>query len=695
MKIKRVSVIFGLILVFSLITQVSAGVTFSGIDSVYNLGDVIDLNVQASPVLEDYLLKVDLVCDEKTVIPFNLMPDAQGKAEIKVPLSYNTVTQMSTNCFFSGDYGGEVVKSRKFEITNKLRISLATESYFIKPGEQVEIKGTIQRQNGIGINGNIQITVPLMNLNLESLIENITNGTFGNETSELIDSSVDNGMFTGNVVNGEFLIVIDLAKETPAGNYRIDITSYETSAAGKKMSEGTAVANLKVFQVPTRVEVALSNQNFNPEEEIAFIPELLDQSGVAINDDISISIYDSKQKNIFEKIVKSGESVKYKVPSNLTSGYYDLIVSSGELSSTKKFFVNEKAIVSFELKNQTLVVKNIGNIPYNKDIQIELNGKPFIKRVELAIGEIKEYYLSGTNQDYDVKVSDGEKEMSQQGVPLSGNVVGIDEGGTTFITSPVFWIFLIIILLILAFFFFRNSFKKRSMAYPWDKKKKHLESKGKHEGEKHNEIRDLLNIPKSNSVAPSEAEQVLVSKGYKTNVAVAILKVKNSLGKHAKDAVENALQGVYARKGAVYEHGEYVYIVFSPIVTKHMQNELAAVKSSHEIASLLNEYNQKFNEKIEFGIAVNSGEMINRVEDRKLKFTGLGGVLPTAKKAAELAKEKVLLTREVYEKFGSEVKADRKKTELGDFFELRDVVDNTKNRKFINDFLKRQSNEKK
>lgn len=677
-----------------LITTISAGVTFSGVDSVYNLGDVIDLNVQVSPVLEDYLLKIDLVCDEKTAIPFNLMPSAEGKAEIKVPLSYNTINKVSTNCFFSGEYGGEVVKSRRFEISDKLVISLSTDSYFIKPGEALEIKGTVKRQNGAGINGDIQISVPLLNLNIESeIVEN--NESEENQSSETIASPVDNGIFNGNIVNGEFIVVIDLAKETPAGNYRIDLNSYEKSASGKKMSGGSAFANLKVFQVPTGVSVALSSQNFNPEEEIAFIPQLLDQSGVGINDDVSISIKDADSRTIFEKIVKSGESVKYKIPSNLTSGYYELYVSSGELISDKKFFVNEKAIVSFELKNQTLVVKNIGNIPYNKDIQIELNGKPFIKKVDLKIGETKEYHLTGENQNYDVKVSDGDKEMSQGGVPLTGGVVGIGEGGTSFLSNPILWILLIIILLAIVVFFFRNSFKGKSLAYPWDKKKKFADSKGKEENDKKENIKEFLNLSKGSSAAPSEAEQVLVSKGYKTNVSVLILKIKNNLGKHARDALENAIQSVYERKGAVYEHGEYIYIIFSPLVTKHSQNELAAVKAAHEIVSLLTEYNNKFTEKIEFGIAINSGEMINRVEDKKLKFTGLGSILPIAKKAAELAKEKALMTREVYEKFGSEVKADRKITELGDFFELREVVDHTKNRKFINDFLKRQADERK
>ena len=51
----------------------------------------------------------------------------------------------------------------------------------------------------------------------------------------------------------------------------------------------------------------------------------------------------------------------------------------------KRFFVVEKAIASFELINETLIITSIGNIPYNKGVEIELNGKTFVKIVELGL----------------------------------------------------------------------------------------------------------------------------------------------------------------------------------------------------------------------------------------------------------------------------------------------------------------------
>ena len=114
--------IFTLAIILILAVNVSAGVYFSNVDTIYNLGDTINVQVNVNPVLSEYLLKVDLMCDDKTILPFNLMPNAEGKAEIIIPLNYNTIKEVSSNCYFSGDYGGEIIKSRKFEISKKFRV---------------------------------------------------------------------------------------------------------------------------------------------------------------------------------------------------------------------------------------------------------------------------------------------------------------------------------------------------------------------------------------------------------------------------------------------------------------------------------------------------------------------------------------------------------------------------------------------
>ena len=53
-----------------------------------------------------------------------------------------------------------------------------------------------------------------------------------------------------------------------------------------------------------------------------------------------------------------------------------------------------------------------------------------------------------------------------------------------------------------------------------------------------------------------------------------------------------------SRHGAFYEKGEYITIIFSPIVTKSYQNELAAIKTAGAIRKAIIESNHSSVEKI-------------------------------------------------------------------------------------------------
>ena len=57
------------------------------------------------------------------------------------------------------------------------------------------------------------------------------------------------------------------------------------------------------------------------------------------------------------------------------------------------------------------------------------------------------------------------------------------------------------------------------------------------------------------------------------------------------------------------------------IMESSNKNEVEAVKVAKKIIDILNEHNKKFREKIDFGIGITSGEIINRIENKKLKFT--------------------------------------------------------------------------
>lgn len=462
------SVVFTVIL----ISNVTAGIYFSDINPTYNLGDFINIETSVDPVIPDYMLKVDLICSGSNVISFNLMPDDTGKASLRIPLSTNTLQDAGGICYFSGTYSDEVKSSRTFEISKKLDVSLTLSAFFAKPGEDVNIEGNALRTNGIEANGEVEVIIPLKGL-VTSTASTESSDNSTNSSEEAITGTSD-AVFYGKLSNGSFSVPIALLKNTPSGDYNLVVNVYEKSGSGKITNQGSTSASLKIFQILTGIDIALNEQNFDPGSYLSIKPSLVDQAGLPIDDDVSIVVKDTNTNRIFEKIIRSGETFGENLTTNLPSGYYEVDANSGDLNLSKTFFVNEKALISVEIINSTLRVTNIGNIVYKKDIEIQINGKPFVKGIELGIGETKEFRLTGANEMYEVTVlDDGKTSLVNGKVLLTGKAIGVmdnNEAESSGVGSSLFWIIFIIILVVLALAFFFYTYKKRSVASPKDRK---------------------------------------------------------------------------------------------------------------------------------------------------------------------------------------------------------------------------------
>jgi hypothetical protein len=719
---KRSVIGLALSLVLINLCFVSAGIYFSDLESRYNLGDTIELSIDVDPIVEGRMLEVDLVCEDSGIIVFNNLPDEMGNVVIKLPLNQYTIEDISGSCYFSGSYATSERESMSFEISTRLRVRLTSDSFFTKPGEEILISGTAERLNGLPIDGEVEIEIPLLSYleinsegvaNFSDLLgsfdvnETHVNDTDVNETDlnetleneETLDFSA--GKYYGKVTDGDFSVSLKLGEDTPAGDYRIDVIVYE-EAFGERASEGTTFSNLKVFQELREINIVLNDLNFDPGSTVEFQALLLDQTGILIDDKVTVIIKDENLNRLFEKIVDSDETISYELLSNMSSGYYEIEASSGDLVHVKNIFVNEKAIAEFQLNNDTVFVTNIGNIPYQKDIEIELNGKPFVKKTELEMGESKSFILTGEGEEYEIKVSDGESEISQGGITLTGRAVSVDsvrEGGIMVFSSPIIWAFFILILGVGILFLLRNILKKKSFAIHSNKKDSKIVDLGEKKDVKPtttvstNVAKKEVDVSKKQdkkvSSHPSEADQVLVLKGHKTNAAVLVLKVKNKIGKIEKTSLEKAIEHAYSKKGAIYEQGDFIFIVFSPLMTHTTKNEVEAVKAAEGIISTLHNHNKRFMNKIDFGIGINTGEIINKVEEKKLKFTALGNFIVVAKRLSEASNRQILITGKAYNKGSNEIKGEKRSVAGGEVYEVRRVIDTENNKKFISGFMNR------
>ncbi|MBR9703959.1 hypothetical protein GOV12_00980 [Candidatus Pacearchaeota archaeon] len=690
-----------------LITYVSAGVYFSNIETVYNLGDIIEADITVSPEGEGPLV-LDLVCDNMTLEVYR-----GGVPEmIQLPLTSLWTNGMTGECYFISEYLNEEKKSIKFKISKKLNVVLKTTSYFSKPGEMIIISGEVSKLNGLLVNeGEIEISIPILN-----------------------KTDIDLGNLYSPIVNGNFSVSLNLPKNIPNGEYRIDVKAIEKM--NKEISsEGIEMADLNIIQVPTILDIAIDNQRINPGDSINFKPLLLDQSGYYMDGEVSVIIKDDYENRLFEKIENAGEIIIFTTETEINSGYYSIEISTGELFTKKNFFINEKALVTFDLNNDNLVITNIGNVPYNKSVLIDISGQEFLRKLNnLLPGESKEFILSGDDGFYDIKVKDDSSELTREDVSLTGNAVGVSDmnnGITILANTPIIWIIFIIILGALILFLFRDILKKKSVAYPSKKKddinirqnlkpnknkvlnltKKPIHSSNVSRMEKKVGESKLSPIVKTNpnenlikknavlNLAPrrtgNQAEQSLVTEGHKSRASIIAIKLKGEISNNSFESFEKALTHSYLKKGAILKNGKYVYIIFSPLVTKTTKNEIIAIKTAEKINNSLIHHNNKHPDKIIYGIGIGSGDIVNKIENNKLKFTSLGGLTVSVKKIADASNQgKILISGLVNEKTSAEVNTEKKMINGIEVYEVKKIANYEKNSKFINDFVKRQNNNK-
>jgi hypothetical protein len=709
--VTTISVVF-MVLIINLI---SASIYFANISPVYNLGDMIEADVILSPDGAGPFSLV-LTCDNTTLEVYKGAPPEK----IQLPLTTLWMKGLTGECYFTGYYLNEQKESITFKISKKLELKLSTTSLFSNPGETINIKGNANKLNGLPVNGDVEIRIP----------------------------AISESKIYAPVVNGEFNAEYIIPKDTPAGSYRIDVIVIEKTD-DEITSEGMEMADLTIFQLASSIDVAVDNPRIDPGSAMNFKPVILDQSGKSIDEEVSVVIKDPDSNSVYESFKNSGETLVYETETNTKAGYYNIEASDGRLTKTKDFYINEKALVDFKIVNDTLYVTNIGNVPYNKSIQIDVSGKTFVRRIDnLLPGETKEYYLSGEDSNYDVSVRDDTNEVSESNIPLTGNAIAVSDTKksiSALANTPIVWILIIILLGAIILFLFRDIFKKKSVAYPkqerpivrtsskvinlspstkertseprtssqiipkiekeiGDRKLSPVFSYDKPTGydrpvsqvkKETPSLPPVVIIGEKKESHANIAEQGLVMDGHKSRACVIAIKIKEELTRFSQENFDKALNNAYDKKGALYKNKDFTFIIFSPLVTKTFKNELMAVKTAEKIVSDISEYNRKFNDKILCGIAINSGDIINKIENKKLKFTSLGGLTISAKKLAENANPgEILLTKESYNQAMTEVKADKKEVAGIEAYQVKKVTDYEKNKKFINDFIRREKDTK-
>lgn len=233
------------------------------------------------------------------------------------------------------------------------------------------------------------------------------------------------------------------------------------------------------------LDIRIDKQIYSAGENLTFNVLLL-KDNVPISEQVSVSISDYSDQKQFSLTVISNKEQNFRIEKDFVSGYWK-ISATYQNKTVKRFFsIGEREEVDFSIEGDKLIIRNYGNVPYSKTIQILIGDKIINQKQNIEVGEFKEIRLVAPDGRYNIQVTDGIKTISRTDVQLTGTarVIGaLDEeliknqpslGGVresnedTFLTSKSFSPALILLIAIFAIFILllieRNMRRKRGLA---------------------------------------------------------------------------------------------------------------------------------------------------------------------------------------------------------------------------------------
>lgn len=182
-----------------------------------------------------------------------------------------------------------------------------------------------------------------------------------------------------------------------------------------------------------------SGNEFEAGNPLTFKVTLYDNSGNPIDGQINIIIEDAT-KRATTKTISSKEITSIELGEKTSSGQGTITATYNEIETIAFFEIGRKEIASFELKENKLIVTNIGNAPYTKTIKITIGNTEGTQEPNLDIGESISYRLIAPEGVYNIKVTDGKTSLIRSEIKLTGQAIGaIDDtpSGRTGITGGV------------------------------------------------------------------------------------------------------------------------------------------------------------------------------------------------------------------------------------------------------------------
>ena len=376
-----------------------------------------------------------------------------GKIDFKEKISDVPEGSYHINVGINDIFGNEefFFNTAILNVYTSLKITATTDKTSYNPKETIKLTGDVKQTVGL----------------------NLDEGT--------VTIGFDANEYDTEIISGKFKFDIPISSTISSGAQQLDV-----SIKDKDGNIGKKSIKINIIPKETRLDASLDKDTYFPKEIISITPNLYDQAQEAINKKINVLIFDAKNGKVLDRSLEAGQAYQFKLDQFAIPGTWKMKLKSSLLEHELTFVLEEVQEVDITLDGQDIVITNIGNVNYNKNILIEaINNKGESKTIslrtkiepsqklvfqlykELPSGNYDEIRIKDRDQTFfNIDVKDDRSFAQKTGDFMSqatGSVIG--SSGTTSNNGPILYSLIAIILLLAIIVIVRMRARKKQDRY--------------------------------------------------------------------------------------------------------------------------------------------------------------------------------------------------------------------------------------
>ena len=533
---KKSVILLSFILAVFSASLVNATIVFNNDFSTYNLGDSVSVEgyIESNTNVRN-IFRLYLECtSSQQILARTINVDANSRyffnEDVNLPIGNKG------QCNFKATFNGETQSSQKFEISDELKGDIFLSKKSFKLGELLEIDGDVlyldnDRVNGVGIFSLVQqdssesyfadtLNIEDGSLAYSTSLENIppksysviveAYDSYGNfkkfdlgiieiKDKLSVTPSLDKrdylpgetftinikvnedprefrakfdfeGEATEQVFEGtEFSYQIKTKENIKSGAHDVNIKISDIFGNYYESSQG-----LNIIPVAKRLEVAINQDEYLPEEQLEVSAEIFDQGDERYEDGIiTVRVLDEKGNEIATSQVNSGSTYTLQFDKHIAPGIYKVTADGSGFKKEITFNIKELEKIEVYYEGNRLKILNDGNTEISDSFLVYLDNNAITNfNIKSKPSEVEEYDLRAlVSEDrvYDLKVNFKGQDIEvgdaliMDDRPISSKITGAVVGGGDFV---VYALLLLIIVLIVLFVFYNPG--KRKLQYERD-----------------------------------------------------------------------------------------------------------------------------------------------------------------------------------------------------------------------------------